>query len=222
MKNQMRAASVLHVQAGENRLSVEVTPDAVYFERETGSVFRIGEGGRYTVVFGEEFEVFHDLNKPFFGLTHTENGATVERLRLERDCFLEMFVDSVFPVAGQALALIPLDHFAQIYPEVRSGQAGTPPWAEGAEGKPEHNPSVDTTNDYIVMKDAPDRMIGNRHGIERHHIEMAERLRAEYITIKELCPDDEPLFFRFKTQDLLEKMGDSLCVLAELNGHEVG
>jgi len=82
--------------------------------------------------------------------------------------------------------------------------------------------TVDTTNDYIVMKDAPDRMIGNRHGIERHHIEMAERLRAEYITIKELCPDDEPLFFRFKTQDLLEKMGDSLCVLAELNGHEVG
>lgn len=226
MKNQVETGTVLHVQAGETRLSVEITPDTAFFERETGSVFQIGEGGRYTVVFGEEFEVFHDLNKPFFGLHCTENGETTERLRIESDWLKEVFVDSVFPVAGQALALIPVNHFAQVYPEVKSGQAGTPPWAKDAEDKPAVLPADDgdAMDAYIVMKSEIDRLPGGRHKIERLHIEMAEKMGAELVIVKELAllRGAEPYYFQYRTEDLLREMGDAECVFVAIDGHLVG
>ena len=130
---EMKTGVALRVEAGDDRMTVEVTRSGVFFEREHGGIFQIGLG-RFTVVTSQEVDVLYALNKPYFGLTHTESGEVIERLRIKSDWLKEAFVEGVLSASGQALAVISLDHFEQVFPEVMSGQAGTPPWAVGAEG----------------------------------------------------------------------------------------
>ena len=76
---------------------------------------------------------------------------------------------------------------------------------------------------YVVMRSEGDRLPGDRHRIEKSDIEAATRMKAGLIVLKELGLERgiEPLYFRFKTQDLLEKMEIRCDVLAELDGHLV-
>ena len=116
--------------ADENSLHVEIKRESVSFEREIGSIFEIGDCGKFTIVTAEEWDAFQALGKEYFELNHTENGQTIERLQLREQHMLKLVMEGAFVVGGRELSLIPVDFFARIFPPLKRDDGEIPPWAE--------------------------------------------------------------------------------------------
>lgn len=107
---------------------VEVRKESAGFEREIGSIFEIGDCGRFTVVLSEEWDAFQALGKEFFELNHTENGETIERLQLDRRQMLELVAEGAFTIGSRMFSLIPVDFFARVFPPLKRDDGGLAPW----------------------------------------------------------------------------------------------
>lgn len=236
MKKQFEGAedsiSVVVAGADEESIKVEVRKEAVAFERPMGSVFQIGDCGRYTIVLPEEWDSYMALGKELFELVCTENDSVVERLQLPERDITELMMEGSFMIGNKMFSIIPVDFFAQVFPPLKPGQGGTPPWAEDDESddlppgfrvRREKGGTLAGMNDYVVMKGEADRLVENRHRIEREHVEAAIKLGSEHIILKEIAlfRGAEPYYFRYRVEDLRREMGDSECVVVETDGHLV-
>lgn len=121
---------VVTTGSDENVVRVEVGKEAVAFERTPGAIFEIGDCGRFTIVTGEELDIFMGLGREYFELIHKRKDGIVERLQLDEKLFVELAMEGAFSIGSRRFYLIPADFFAPVSPEVKPGQGGTPPWAE--------------------------------------------------------------------------------------------
>lgn len=223
---------VVAIGTDEESIKVEVRKESVAFERTPGAIFQIGDCGRYTIVLSEEWDTYMALGKENFELVCTEDDKVVERLQLPERDITELMMEGSFMIGSRMFSLIPVDFFARVFPEVKPGKSGTPPWEVEGEGgnpsrgfrvMPKKGGTLAGMNDYVVMKGEADRLAGSRHRVEREHVEAAKKLGSEYIIVKELAlfRGAEPYYFRYRVEDLQREMGDSECVVVETDGHLV-